>query len=705
MSYIDSYRFLFAKRTVGLLTMTGLNLIIKKGLLFIFSVLLVASSVVHSSNDNTIQFKRGGYSTLTESQSLLTDTHQSIKSQMVNTQRQYTIIQFENLPSDLEKAALVEQGIELLEYISDKAYWAKLNKVPQANTKSKTKGHIQQTQVFKLWMPPNEIKVSVELDKAIKNGRTGLFQVIAVFHKGISKSSIEKKLFDNGVLSEINWVGDVTSKISTDLKGLKNIIRFDELKWIEQQAPETVIDNANAAQRIKVNQITSAPLSLTGQGITIGVWDSGRVDFHSDYNDRVTILTNRSVSRHTTRITGMAIGSGAGDTAAMGMAPQAKVRNWSFNDLNYENDVISEAQNNRIDLANFSFSTSLGWSSNGVDRRGADSLFGFYSAQTSVYDSIVYDHGLLIFKVAGNSRDDCNISDPADCDGDDQGFDSIPHRSIAKNIVTLGATDDDDNISVFTGWGPADDGRIKPDLCANGTSIYTTTLNNTYATTSGTSFSTPSASGAAALLLEHYSNLYDELPNDPALIKGIMIHSAAEFGKNPGPDPMCGWGVINAENAAQLISQEAFIIGSATQGEDLEVATISVPDNTSQVKVTLAWTDPAGNPSASIALVNNLDLRLIDSDNKEYFPWRLDSNNGFRTATKGDNSRDNIEQITIDNPSSGRYTIRILAGDIPSGPQNYVLISEFVGNSVSTQTSEICFPLKNTSGALAIVCL
>ena len=184
-----------------------------------------------------------------------------------------------------------------------------------------------------------------------------------------------------------------------------------------------------------------------------------------------------------------------------------------------------------------------------------------------------------------------------------------------------------------------------------------------------------------------------------------MIHSATESGSQPGPDVMCGWGLLNAKNAAQLISQQAFMTGSASQGNDFDIASISVPNNVDQVKITLAWTDPAGNPAASIALVNNLDLRLVDASGTEYLPWRLDSNNGFKTIMRGDNNRDNVEQVTIDAPTPGTYTIRILAQDIPSGPQNYVLVSEFIGNSAPIKNNELCFPIKQESGTVNIVCL
>jgi len=328
-------------------------------------------------------------------------------------------------------------------------------------------------------------------------------------------------------------------------------------------------------------------------------------------------------------------------------------------------------------------------------------LFGLYSAETSVFDGIAYDHGLLMFKSASNNRDDCNPNDSTDCDGDDEGYDSLPHRANSKNMITVGNTDANNKVSFSSGWGPTNDGRIKPDLCAYGNSVLSTELNNEYRTIGGTSAATPAAAGVATLLYEHYNNLYGQFPNDSALIKGAMLHSATEFGVASGPDPICGWGIVNAESAAKLISQDAFLTGTVSQGSQVEIGTISVPKNQAQVKVTLIWTDPPGNPAASKALINNLDLRLIDSNNNVYLPWSLDSSNNFRTAVRSDNNQDNVEQITIDNPAPGEYSIQILTGDIPSGPQDYVLFKEVINNTAS---NELCFPIKTALGDVIILC-
>jgi len=177
-----------------------------------------------------------------------------------------------------------------------------------------------------------------------------------------------------------------------------------------------------------------------------------------------------------------------------------------------------------IEISNFSFSTVVGWSGN--NNRNNDFLFGLYSSEASVFDGIAYNHGLLMFKSASNNRDDCNPNDSSDCDGDDEGYDSLPHRANAKNMITVGNTNANNEVSISSSWGPTDDGRIKPDLCAYGNSVLSTELNNEYRTIGGTSAASPAAAGVATLLYEHYNNLYDELPDDSALIKGAMLHSA-----------------------------------------------------------------------------------------------------------------------------------------------------------------------------------
>ena len=466
----------------------------------IYLLLCAAPIAAYSSSDRKIQFKRGVYSTLNDETSVAAKAVKSnLKESPKETLRHHAILQFDELPTESEKAELVKQGIILLEYISDNAYWAKFINQSDALNKSGALDRVSETPAVHLWMPPNQVKVSAEMEKAMKTAHNELVNVIAIFHKGVSKPSIEQKINENNAVTKISWLGSETARITAPIETIENLIDFDELKWIEQQPPESEDDDVEATRSTGVDKITQAPLSLTGQGITIGIWDGGRPSSHNDINDRVTILTDDNESSHATRVTGVAIGNGAGNPTAIGMAPLARARNRSRRDSDFENDVSNEARDNLIQISNFSFSTVVGWS--GDNDRNNDFLFGLYSSEASVFDGIAYNHGLLMFKSASNNRDDCNPNDSSDCDGDDEGYDSIPHRGNTKNMITVGNTDANDNVSFSSGWGPTDDGRIKPDLCAYGNSVLSTELNNEYRTIGGTSAASPAAAGVATLLL------------------------------------------------------------------------------------------------------------------------------------------------------------------------------------------------------------
>src|SRR5690606_28181226 len=92
-----------------------------------------------------------------------------------------------------------------------------------------------------------------------------------------------------------------------------------------------------------------------------------------------------------------------------------------------------------------------------------------------------------------------------------------------------------------------------------------------------------------------------------------------------------------------------------------------VSDGIQPIKATIAWTDPAGTPPApslnpaDLMLVNDLDLRIIDEDGNEHFPWSLNPREGAtaRAVNDRDNFRDNVEQVIIEAPEARKYILRI----------------------------------------------
>lgn len=94
------------------------------------------------------------------------------------------------------------------------------------------------------------------------------------------------------------------------------------------------------------------------------------------------------------------------------------------------------------------------------------------------------------------------------------------YEGVAKNIMTVGAVDDAVSggvrdlysaaMSLMSSWGPANDGRIKPDIVANGVELISAhnASDSAYSADSGTSMACPNASGSAILLAEYWADLF-----------------------------------------------------------------------------------------------------------------------------------------------------------------------------------------------------
>ena len=140
--------------------------------------------------------------------------------------------------------------------------------------------------------------------------------------------------------------------------------------------------------------------------------------------------------------------------------------------------------------------------------------------------------------------------------------DAIPSEANAKNILTVGSaaiqlqgtTITDFKVADFSGWGPTDDGRIKPDLLGVGSNIISSiaSSNNAYATLSGTSTASANVSGSLILLQELFYRRRNYFMRS-ATLKGLVLHTASTPKGKVGPSYEYGWGLLNAEKAAQVV--------------------------------------------------------------------------------------------------------------------------------------------------------
>jgi hypothetical protein len=459
--------------------------------------------------------------------------------------------------------------------------------------------------------------------------------------------------------------------------------------------------NINAARVSNVDDAQAAPYNLDGSGVRIGQWESGVPQIaHPDLIGRVSIIdTSADVKEHATHVAGTMIGDGSGDATAKGMAPSASL--YSYDNHPDGDDVLSEMSDAvstyLINLSNNSWYQITGWIWNlygdNVWVWFGDAGFGAYTSDSQAWDQTVIDTDLVIAKLAGNDRYEEGDQPPVEGhyhgddpinkhydvhppDGGSTGYDSIVPISSAKNIITVGAVGDSGYMSSFSSWGPLDDGRIKPDLVANGEGLLSTIPVNDYALSTGTSMSTPVVTGSAALVLQAYRDKFSADPS-PAMVKALLVGTAAELG-NIGPDYSNGWGMLDLKAAVDLIdSGDTYLkTGSVSNGQTVEYP-LSVSSTDKVLKVTTVWTDPAGTPGAAKALVNDIDLELVDPSATSHQPWKLNPSSPISAATRGINSLDNVEQVLVNFPQEGTWTIRI-TGTSVQGSQPFAVVSNMV---------------------------
>jgi len=516
--------------------------------------------------------------------------------------------------------------------------------------------------------------------------------------------------------------------------------RIVELMYLEDGVPVYYCtDNDDAAISTAANLVRStSPYNANGAGHIAGIWDGGAVlSTHQEFGGRVTVQDGSSSHYHSTHVGGT-IGAVGMVARAMGMAPAVNIDSydWTSDQSEMADRAMSYASEpDTLQISNHSYGSVVGWDNDespvrwyGLWGYRQSDDFGQYNSTARSWDEVCYNAPYYLpFKSAGNDRNDNapsngttfeyydsgwqtksynSSTDPCDDGWDNGGFDTIPTYGNAKNIMTVGSVNDAETsggprditkatMSSFSGWGPTDDGRIKPDIVANGAGLYSCDNDNNsdYTTLSGTSMSSPNASGSAMLLIDYYSQLFPAQAMRASTIKALIIHTADDLG-NTGPDYSFGWGLMNTKAAADIIGNNKIREDFLSSDDPNYIYEITLDANNS-LRVTICWTDPqassvSGVDNDSPRLINDLDLRVIDPCGTVYFPYILDPTNPADDATTGDNILDNIEQVYIQLATAGTYTIKVdHKGTLTNDEQYYSLISSVQFNTYPPAASDI----------------
>jgi len=155
-------------------------------------------------------------------------------------------------------------------------------------------------------------------------------------------------------------------------------------------------------------------------------------------------------------------------------------------------------------------------------------------------NNMVIRHNIPMIVAAGNIYEDQDtgiVYDKVNCPGQ------------ARYVLTVGATDDNNNIASFSCIGPTEDGNAKPDVVAPGVYINTFDTDGDLVSVSGTSFSTPITAGVMACIAEGNTG-YDAIQYE-----NVMRDSAKDLGPS-GFDYSYGYGLVDGDDAFVALGNE-----------------------------------------------------------------------------------------------------------------------------------------------------
>ncbi len=440
-------------------------------------------------------------------------------------------------------------------------------------------------------------------------------------------------------------------------------------------------------------------LNLTGSGMAASIWDGDVVRAtHQLFSGRVTLGEAVAHGDHATHCGGTIIGAdGFQSGNAKGMAYEANLTSYDWN--NDEAEMATEAAGGML-ISSHSY---------GIPGDAVPTYYlGYYDANARDMDQIVYDAPYFLPSCsAGNDRaKGINAT----------GYDILTDKSCNKNALTVAAVNGVNNytgpgsvvMSNFSSWGPTDDGRIKPDISAKGVNVFSSgnASNSDYHFSSGTSMATPSVAGTLVLLQQHYNNVNGSYMLASTL-RGLALHTADEAGSANGPDYEYGWGLINAERAAEAITNNgtSSIVDEITLNSGQSYTINVTASGLEDLMASITWTDVPGTVGPTVVddrtpkLVNDLDIRVTQGAST-FFPWVLDPNNPSNAATRADNDVDNIEKVEVTSPS-GNYTITVThKGTLSSGSQTFSLVVTGIAVTPTVNDAgiaEIINPVNNTT--------
>lgn len=580
------------------------------------------------------------------------------KSELFNG-NYFRYIQFNSLPTEQQKSELESKGVKLMLYLPTNTFMAAIKE----NTSLQTLSGYNIRGIYPI---KAEYKLLKELSEAIKENNFPGYAVKGnkigigiTAYQNISFETFKQQLQSKGY--EITYEDQLTNWVVTwvNKNDLLNFINQPFICSAELVDDTPQPDNNVGRTSHRSNAIStsySGGRKYNGNGVQVMLQDDGIIGPHIDYQGRLPMqFLSTNSGDHGDHCAGIIMGAGNKDPLTKGMAWGSDIYVYNASPSYQGFDSINSHYGKygiRIISTSYSDGCNAGYTTR---------------AQQLDIQNLNMPQLIHVFSAGNNGTSNCSY-------GAGAGWGNVTggHKH-SKNSIAVANLDYLDVRNSSSSRGPAHDGRLKPEVSAVGTNVYSTSDPNNYVYKTGTSMSCPGVAGVFAQLYEAYKTLNSNNNPPSALIKAIVMNTADDLG-NPGPDFSHGYGRVNALNAVKAIENLAYTSGTVSTGAT-NVHNITVPAGVRQMKVMTYWHDYQAAVSASVALVNNLNTFISTPSASTVNPLVLNYTPNATTlnlpATQGVDIRNNHEQVVIDNPAAGNYALNVTGAAIPMGPQGY----------------------------------